>query len=171
MRALAENHGPFDDVFKFSDVARPRVGHKGVDRLRRDFRGSLSQPGSAFLREVPSEERDVVGAFSQWRQANRKDAQPVVEVGTKTSGLDGLLEISIGPGDQSDIDPDGLVPADPFELTFLENSEQLGLELRQKITDLIQEESPAVRELEPAGATGQRARESAFLMPEELTFD
>src|SRR5574342_1004309 len=98
MRALAENHGPFDDVFKFSDVARPRVGHKGVDRLRRDLRGSLSQPGSAFLREVPREERADVGAFPQWRQANRKDAQPVVEVGTTTPGLDGLLAIAVGPG-------------------------------------------------------------------------
>ena len=61
--------------------------------------------------------------------------------------------------------------SNPLELTFLENAEQLGLRLRGQIADLVKEECPAIGDLEPTDAAGDRAGERALLMAKQLALD
>jgi hypothetical protein len=42
--------------------------------------------------------------------------------------------------------------ADPLELSLLEHAQRLGLEARRNLADFVEQEGPAARELETAGA-------------------
>src|SRR5215472_393051 len=116
------------------------------------------------MREVPDQERDVLGPFPKWRYTDREDAQAVVEVGAKHPGPDGLSQITVAGGDHPDVDPDRLGVADPLELAFLKDPEELRLQLQREVPNLVQEERPAVGHLEPALPSGQRAGEGPLLV-------
>jgi hypothetical protein len=55
-----------------------------------------------------------------------------------------------------------VVGADPADLAPLEHAEELRLELERELADLVEEDRPAVGDLEHAGARLDRAREGAF---------
>ena len=59
--------------------------------------------------------------------------------------------------------------AKPFELLFLQNAEQLGLERRRNIAYFIQEERTFVSQFEAANLLRYGPGERAFLVPEEFT--
>ena len=61
--------------------------------------------------------------------------------------------------------------ADPLELAFLEDAEQLGLRLGGQLADLVEEERAAVGQLEPADPAGDRAGERPLLVAEQLALD
>src|SRR5207247_11433966 len=116
-------------------------------------------------------ERDVLRPFPERRHADREDAQSVIEVGAKSPALDGLFQIPVARGKHPDIDGDRLGAADPLELALLEDPEELWLQLQGQVPDLVEEERPAVSQLEPALPPGQRAREGPPLMPEQLALN
>jgi hypothetical protein len=47
--------------------------------------------------------------------------------------------------------------ADPLELSLLEHAQRLGLEARRNLADFVEQEGPAARELEMAGALADGA--------------
>ncbi len=110
------------------------------------------------LDEPPDEERDVLPALAQGRDADREDVQPVVEVGPEAARLDGGLEVVVGGGDEADVDLPRLARADPLELSLLEDAEELRLEVEAEVPDLVEEEGAAVGELETADLRGDRRR-------------
>jgi len=61
--------------------------------------------------------------------------------------------------------------ADALEAALLDHAQQLDLHVDAHVTDLVQEQRAAVRELESPDTRGQRARERAFLMTEQLAFE
>src|SRR5207244_11532960 len=61
--------------------------------------------------------------------------------------------------------------ADTLELARLETPQQGELRGRRKIADLVEEDGPAVGELEPAEPPFQRSGERALLVTEELRRD
>ena len=61
--------------------------------------------------------------------------------------------------------------AEPLDLPFLEHPQQLGLQLQRQLADLVEEDGPAVGQLEAAGLRGERAGERAALAAEELALD
>src|SRR5262249_43126376 len=94
-RPLAQDDGPLDDVLELSNVPGPRVGpERGHGRIG-DARNPLAQTSGIPMREVPDQERDVLGPFPKWRYTDREDAQAVVEVGAKHPGPDGLSQITV----------------------------------------------------------------------------
>ena len=79
--------------------------------------------GLAFLvGQVRDEERNVLASLPQRRHVDRKDVKPVVEIRAEPAGRDLLLEVPIGGRDQPDIDPNGLVRAEPFDLARLQHA-------------------------------------------------
>ena len=54
---------------------------------------------------------------------------------------------------------------------LLEHAQELDLHLGRELADLVEEDRPAVRELEAADAPGDGAAEGALLVPEELGLD
>ena len=60
---------------------------------------------------------------------------------------------------------------DALELAFLQDPQQLGLQFQRQIADLVEEQRPAVRQLEPALPRRDGAGERAALVAEQLAFD
>ena len=118
--------------------------------------------------EVCGEHRDIRPPFAERRQLDRHDLQSVVQVLAKRALLDGALEILVGGGDDPDVDPDRPLSADRPHLAILKNAQELHLQRRTHLGDLVEEHRALVGELQQTGARRRRARESAPLVSEEL---
>ena len=58
--------------------------------------------------------------------------------------LDALLKLAVGGGDYAHVDLDGPVASYTLKLTFLKNTQQLGLQGQGHLADLIQENRAAM---------------------------
>src|SRR5438876_2551035 len=121
--------------------------------------------------EVLDQERQVLDPLAQPRQRDRDDVQPVVQVLAEASRLHLGLEVLVGGREDAHVDLERAVAADPLELALLQNAQDLGLRLRPHVADLVEEERPAVGDLELALARRDRPREGALLVTEELALD
>ncbi len=68
-------------------------------------------------------------------------------------------------------DLERLIAADPLELLFLQDAQQLGLGLQTHVADFVQEQRAAVGRLELALAPRRRAGKGALLVAEQLALD
>ena len=82
-----------------------------------------------------------------------------------------LLEIAVGGGDDPDVDPDVVLAAEPGELAVLQHLEQLRLQRKAHVADLVEEHRAVVGELELAGLVLDRAGERAALEAEQLRLE
>src|SRR2546426_711377 len=121
--------------------------------------------------EVLDQERQVLDPLAQPRQHDRDDVQPVVQVLAEAPRLHLGLEVLVGGREDAHVDLQGAVAADPLELALLQDAQDLGLRLRPHVADLVEEERPAVGDLELALARRDRPREGALLVTEELALD
>src|SRR5262249_54016635 len=80
-------------------------------------------------------------------------------------------EVAVGGGDDAHVDGDGLGSADALEGPLLEDAEELGLALGGELADLVEEQGPAVGELEPPDLALGGAGERALLVTEELALE
>src|SRR5262249_21405372 len=83
-------------------------------------------------------------------------------------GLNLLLQVAVGRGNEPNVDASGPDAADAFELALLQRPQEFHLHFDRDLGDLVQKKSAAVCELEPAGLGGDRAGESAALVSEQL---
>src|SRR4029077_16882699 len=61
--------------------------------------------------------------------------------------------------------------ADPFEFSFLQHAQQLGLQIERQFPDLVEEDGSPVRHFEAAQLFRERTGKGAFFMAEQLAFD
>src|SRR2546427_1935075 len=99
---------------------------------------------------------------------NPEHREPVIQVRAERPGLDQVLEITVRGCDQPDIGPQRRRAADPFVLPFLQHAEQLCLDRRGEIADLIEEERAAGGDLEATALETIGTGERSSLMSEEL---
>src|SRR6266508_3482467 len=109
------------------------------------------------------QERDVFPSVPQGRQMKRNHIDPVVQILPERLAADQIFQDLISGGDDPYVHFDRLRAADSDELSFLQKPEHFGLRRGAEIADFIEEERPAVRELDLADAARQRAREGALL--------
>src|SRR5262249_14901988 len=81
------------------------------------------------------------------------------------------LEVAVGGGDHARIDGDDLGRADGADLSALERSQELDLETRRHLADLVEKQRPAVRLLEEPLLVRARARERTLDVPEDLRLE
>src|ERR1700678_2537610 len=116
------------------------------------------------------EKRDVLRPFTQWRQFNGKNAEPVEEVGAKFTIVDHLSEITMCGADHAHISVNRGGTAETFELSFLDDTKKFWLQLKRKVADLVQKQSAVVSPLKPSNTARDRAGEGATLMSEQFAF-
>ena len=97
-----------------------------------------------------------------------EDAQPVIQVRPELPLLRPCLQVAVGRGDQPHVGLDCLVASDPLERLLLQQAQDLGLQARRHVADLVEEERAAVALLELADAAAVGAGEGALLVPEQL---
>jgi hypothetical protein len=94
--------------------------------------------------------------------------EAIVQVLEKVARLHQGLEVPVGGDDEADVDVEGPAAADPFEGPLLDHAEELDLEGRGGVTDLVEEERAAVGQLEAALAGRDRPGEGPLLVAEQL---
>src|SRR2546426_3249380 len=99
---------------------------------------------------------------------NAEHRKSVVEILAERAGLDQMLEITVRGRDQPDIGPKRRRAADSLVLPLLKDAEELRLDRRREITDLIEEERAAGGQLEATALETIRAGEGPALMSEEF---
>ena len=86
------------------------------------------------------------------------DIEAEEEVLAEFLALDAFFQPAVGGGDDAHIHFDGAVAADPFEFPFLEDAQQLGLDLGRDLADFVEQDGAAVGQLETAFALVERRR-------------
>ena len=118
--------------------------------------------------EVVEERRDVVSPVAQRRKHDRDDVEPIEQVFAKCAVPNGATEVAMRGRYDADIHLDLLRRADRADGAALEDMEQLRLQRRGHLADLIEEQRTTVGLGEEAGAIGCRARECTFDISKEL---
>src|SRR4029450_12560564 len=95
----------------------------------------------------------------------------IVEVLAEAAGLDRLLQIDLGGGDDAGVGADRARAAEPLELPLLQELQQLALDLERQVADLVEEQRTAARRLDAADLLLDRAGEGAALIAEQLRLE
>ena len=98
----------------------------------------------------PHQPRDILGTLPQWRQQQREDVQPIVEIFPEAPVGDHFCQIAVCRCHQAYIDLDGPGTAQTFELLLLQDAQQLGLQFRGNVANLVEEQGPLMRQLKTA---------------------
>src|SRR5207249_5777972 len=111
---------------------------------------------------------DVVATVAQRRQGDAHDVQPVEQILPEGTLGHRLLEVTVGGGDDPDVD--GIRFGRPHRphLHLLENTQELYLQRRRELADLVEEDGALVRAPEEAERVRDGARERAPDVTEEL---
>src|SRR3954471_6859511 len=117
---------------------------------------------------MPDEQRNVLWPLSQRRNPDRKDVQAIEQIGPKRLRLDHLFEVPIGGRNHPRVGLQRPRAAETLELPLLQHTQQLRLELERDFPNFVEEHGAVIRELEPADALRNGARERPFLVSEEL---
>src|SRR6266851_5200296 len=144
-------------------VYRKRLAIDPPDLLRRPSRIALDQ--------VFDEQRNVIHAFPQRGHLDRKYIQPVKEILTECACRHGRLQVAIRGGQYPDIHGNRLAAPDAFQFPLLEHAQQSNLCLHRELTDLVQEDRPAVSRFKTSQASLQCAGEGTLFMPKQFRRD
>ena len=131
---------------------------------------ALAHPAAVGGDKMPHQDGDVAGAVAQRRSEDGKYLEPVKEVAAELLLRDHLAQVAVGGRDQANIDRDGPVTAQAFDLAFLERAQQLGLQIERHLADLVQKQRALVRQFQTAHLARDSAGECALLVAEQLAF-
>ncbi len=118
-----------------------------------------------------SKERDVIAPHPKRRHLDANDIEPIEEILAETSCLYLVFKRLVCRGDDSDIDADRIGRADAPDLAVLEHSQELHLERRRHVGDLVEEERSTVCGLEESPLLPERPCEGAANVTEELALE
>ena len=92
---LGQDHGPLDDVLELAHVAWISIRAQRLAQLDRQRLGGLDAGAKQDAKMLASSE-DVVAAFSQRRNVDREDREPLEEVLPEATGLDQAGQVLVG---------------------------------------------------------------------------
>src|SRR4029077_20108365 len=101
-----------------------------------------------YVAVIRGKQPDVTVAFAKRRQGDRHDLQAVEEVLAELPLGDFLLEVPVRGRNDADVDANVGEAADTLERLLLQESEELGLQARGHLANLVEEHGAAVRGLE-----------------------
>src|SRR5262245_37231005 len=117
------------------------------------------------------EHRDVLAPVAERRHGNRKHVQAVEQILPELLLVDERGQVAVGRGNQACVSAKRPSAAQAFELALLKDPQELGLELDRNLADFVEEDRPAVGELESADPLADRTRERSLLVSEQLTLE
>ena len=160
-----------DRVFELAHVAGPGVLEQTAHGFSAEVARLLALGLGEPAQKNAGQERDVVGARAQRRHLNRDYVQAIVEVLSEITFAHFVQQVPVGGGDDPDVDGDGPLAPQPFELLGLQDAQEPDLRRGRDFADFVQEHGAAVGLLEPARLLTDGPGEGAFLVAEELAFE
>jgi hypothetical protein len=132
-----------------------------VDQCRLDFHSCHPIALGVVVHKGADQRLDIFRTFPERGDSNGHDVETIEEVFPEPSCPSVGGEVAVGCGDQTSVD-DFRTSAHLLHLTGLEGSQDLGLDGKRQLADLIDEESGLVRLLEIAKTCGLGTGEGAF---------
>src|SRR5579872_7144760 len=169
--AFVQEDGAFQKVLQLANIPRPIMAAQRIHHVRGNDIDDLVKAIREFAHEVVDEEGNVVAALAQRRQRNGKDIETIKKVGSKAPVGYHLLQVLVGSRHDADIDSNSAGTSESFKFLLLKDTQKFGLEFDGEIADLVEEERPAVGELEPANPGGDGSGEGAAFNTEQLAFE
>ena len=123
-----------------------------------------------LLQEALRQRNNIFPALPQGWQADVNGINTVIKVFAEPSVPHKSLQVHICSANQADINGNWLRAAHTGNRPVLDSTEQLGLQMQRNISDLVQEQSTALRKLKLACMVCMGIGESPFYMTEQLTF-
>src|SRR5215472_4008808 len=157
-----------DYVLELPHVSRPLIPLEAFDRLlgedRPDTSARVERP------KVLDQRGNVLLPLPQGRQVQVHDIEPIKEVLAKFSFLRELGQVLVGRSHDANVYFHRAALADPPNLPLLDGAQQLRLDFRANVANLVEKERAAACLLEQPPAEAGRAGEGALRMTEELAF-
>src|SRR5579859_1989397 len=166
--AVAQGYGALDAVLEFADVARPIILHQ---RFHRGAGYVHFRVRRVAFQEPVNEHGDIAAAFAQRGHEERDHVQPKIKIFAEGAVLVGGFEVAVGGRNNTDIHLDALVAADRTDFFFLQDAQQLSLQLQRQLANFIEEDRAPVGGLEQSLLRLQSAGEGAFFVPEKFAFN
>lgn len=168
---FGERERAVERVLEFADVPGPVVAferreRRGREPVRAPLAGGLGA-GKMRLGEEP----DVLAPLSKRWEPDRQHVDPVEEILAEASRLDLALEIAVRGCDHAHVDRDGARPAEPFDAPLLQRAQELRLDGRRELADLIEEEGSSRCGLEATDLLLAGIGERTPFVAEELALD
>src|ERR1041385_3203104 len=162
---------PLDDALQLTHVAGPVVVLEDTQRLF--LHGFELSPDLLVVLgdEETDELRDVFLALPERRDRDGEDIETVEQVLPELPLGDLLLQSAVGGRDDPHVDFDRAGIAQSLELAFLDDPEQLGLQLQGHLADLVEQYGAAVGQFEATDLPHIGAGERPLFPAEELAFD
>src|SRR6185369_4361132 len=129
LAGLGHEDGALELVGQLAHVAGKWVAGEERQRLRRRSLDVLSNLRGHAPHEMARERGHVLEPLAERRDADREDAEPVVEVLAEPAGLHLVLEAAVRRRDDAHVDLPGVIVPDLPDLAVLEDAEQLRLQL------------------------------------------
>ncbi len=108
--AISDQDGPFNNIFQFTYIARPWVGHQIFKGGGCRFCHPTIVDQTVFFQEKSDQEGYIFFSFPQRGQCHGQDIQSVEQVFPEAVRLDGLDKILVTDGDNTHIDGPGCCP-------------------------------------------------------------
>src|SRR5438034_407393 len=166
--ARAHREGALDEILELAHVAGEVVR---LERGEGVGRGAADLPAEAATEasdEVVRERRDVLAPRAERGQAHAHHVEAVVQVLAQLALRDRPLEVPVRRRDHPHVDRVRLGRADGTHLHLLEYAQELDLQPRRELGDLIEEDRPLVGATEESERVRDGAREGAADVTEEL---
>ena len=173
-RALGQRDRALDDVLQLAHVARPAIGEQRLARRLVETAHPACRPCAAL--RAPGSARPAArmssGAIAQRRQVDLDDVEPVVEVLAEACRRASARSRSwLVAATHAHVDLLAARRAERADLALLQHAQELGLQRRRQLADLVEEERAAVGLDEHARRVGARVGEGAALVAEQLALE
>src|SRR6267154_5241614 len=169
--AVAQDHGPLDDVLELPNVPWPVVRLEERQRGPADLPDALAGFRGKPLDQIFDQERDVFGTLAERRDVDRKDVEPVKQILPECSCGNRFRQVAVGRRQEADVHVNRVAVAHALDLVILKDAEQGDLGFRRQIADFVEENRATVGGFESPQTSLQRARERALLVAKELRRD
>src|ERR1700693_57003 len=159
---------PLEHVAQLADIPRPTVRLETPDSPRRELERGASELGGTSVKEMFREDRNVFDPLSQRRQTQQNRADTEVEIAPEALLLDRGGQILMGRRDEPDVHLTIVHVSQTPEAPFFQDLEQLGLDLKVHVSDLVEKQRAAVRAPQQSDLSRDGSRERPSFVAEEL---
>jgi len=125
---LTEEDGVFHDLSQLPDIAPVFPAGENVHCLGTETSDLLAMAVICLAEEMVGKQGDVALPLPEGGDVDMGGLESVKEIQAEPALLTGPVEIHVGGGNDPDVHPDGLGPAQRREGLFLQNPEEFRLE-------------------------------------------
>ena len=108
-------------MFKFANISGPVIVHKTVHDGIRDPRHLTLELVVVLAEKMFNQQGDILFPLSQRGYSDLDNLEPIIEIFSEFTGIDLILQILVGSGDNSDVDFDRLIATNLLYLSLLQN--------------------------------------------------